>query len=62
MANGTGMRPRLTKFDYKLAWLKHLTAHAADLYASGGPVMLAGDYYVVPTDLDLYPTKSGCGC
>jgi exodeoxyribonuclease III len=46
------------KFDYKLAWLKRLAAHAADLYASGAPVALAGDYNVVPTDLDIYPTKS----
>jgi exodeoxyribonuclease-3 len=46
------------KFNYKLAWLKRLTAHAADLYASGAPVVLAGDYNVVPTDLDIYPTKS----
>ena len=44
------------KFDYKLAWLKRLTAHAADLYASGAPVVLAGDYNVVPTD--IHPTKS----
>jgi exodeoxyribonuclease-3 len=46
------------KFDYKLAWLKRLNAHAAELYASGAPVVLAGDYNVVPTDLDIYPTKS----
>ena len=46
------------KFDYKLAWLKRLTAHAAELYATGAPVVLAGDYNVVPTDLDIYPTKS----
>jgi hypothetical protein len=46
------------KFDYKLAWLKRLTAHAADLHASGAPVVLAGDYNVVPADLDIYPTKS----
>jgi exodeoxyribonuclease III len=46
------------KFDYKLAWLKRLAAHAAELYASGAPVVLAGDYNVVPTDLDIYPTKS----
>jgi exodeoxyribonuclease-3 len=46
------------KFDYKLAWLKRLAAHAANLYASGAPVVLAGDYNVVPTDLDIYPTKS----
>jgi exodeoxyribonuclease III len=46
------------KFDYKLAWLKRLNAHAAELYATGAPVVLAGDYNIVPTDLDIYPTKS----
>ena len=46
------------KFDYKLAWLKRLAAHAVDLYATGAPVVLAGDFNVVPTDLDIYPTKS----
>jgi exodeoxyribonuclease III len=46
------------KFDYKLAWLKRLNAHVAELYATGAPVVLAGDYNVVPTDLDIYPTKS----
>jgi exodeoxyribonuclease III len=46
------------KFDYKLAWLKRLIAHAAQFYATGAPVVLAGDYNVVPTDLDIYPTKS----
>ena len=46
------------KFTYKLAWLKRLTVHAAELYATGVPVVLAGDYNVVPTDLDIYPTKS----
>jgi exodeoxyribonuclease III len=46
------------KFNYKLAWLKRLAAHAAELYASGAPVVLAVDYNVVPTDLDIYPTKS----
>ena len=35
-----------------------LTAHAAELYATGAPVVLAGDYNVVPTDLDIYSTKS----
>jgi exodeoxyribonuclease-3 len=46
------------KFEYKLAWLKRLADHAAYLYASGAPVVLAGDFNVVPTDLDIYPTKS----
>ena len=46
------------KFVYKLAWLQRLAAHAADLYAADVPVVLAGDYNVVPTDRDIYPTKS----
>jgi exodeoxyribonuclease-3 len=46
------------KFNYKLAWLNRLAAHAADLYAADVPVVLAGDYNVVPTDRDIYPTKS----
>jgi exodeoxyribonuclease III len=46
------------KFDYKLAWFNRLIAHAAELYAADVPAVLAGDYNVVPTDLDIYPTKS----
>ena len=46
------------KFAYKLAWMERLAAHAAKLYEAGVPVVLAGDYNVVPTDRDIYPTKS----
>jgi exodeoxyribonuclease-3 len=46
------------KFAYKLAWFDRLIAHAATLYASGLPVVLAGDYNVVPTEADIYPSKS----
>jgi exodeoxyribonuclease III len=46
------------KFDYKLAWLDRLIAHAATLFACGAPVVLAGDYNIVPTDADIYPTTS----
>jgi exodeoxyribonuclease-3 len=46
------------KFAYKLAWLARLAAHAAELYAAGLPVVLAGDFNVVPTERDIYPTKS----
>ena len=42
------------KFDYKLAWFAAFAAHAATLLASGLPVVLAGDYNVVPADLDIY--------
>ena len=42
------------KFDYKLRWLDRLAKRAAELLKSGGPVVLAGDYNVIPTDLDVY--------
>jgi exodeoxyribonuclease III len=47
-----------TKFAYKLAWLDRLRRHAATLLKSGAPIVLAGDYNVAPTDLDIYPTSS----
>jgi exodeoxyribonuclease-3 len=43
------------KFDYKLAWFERLIAHAAELMAAGVPVVLAGDYNVVPSQADIYP-------
>ena len=46
------------KFDYKLAWLHRLATHATELLTAGVPVVLAGDYNVVPTDHDIYPSKS----
>jgi exodeoxyribonuclease-3 len=46
------------KFTHKLAWMKRLATHAQELYGAGIPVVLAGDYNVVPTDRDIYPTKS----
>lgn len=42
------------KFDYKLRWFDRLTIHAASLLASGKPVVLTGDYNVMPTELDVY--------
>ena len=46
------------KFLYKLAWFERLIAHAAELQESGVPVVLAGDYNIVPTPRDIYPSKS----
>jgi exodeoxyribonuclease-3 len=46
------------KFDYKLAWTERLLAHAADLTAAGVPVVLAGDYNIVPEPRDIYETRS----
>jgi exodeoxyribonuclease-3 len=46
------------KFDYKLAWFERLIGHAKKLFRSKRPVILAGDYNVVPTDFDIYNPKS----
>lgn len=46
------------KFEYKLAWFERLLKYAATLYDSGHPVVLAGDYNVVPTDDDIYNPRS----
>jgi exodeoxyribonuclease-3 len=46
------------KFDGKLAWMKRLEAHAASLVGAPHPVVLAGDYNVVPTDVDIYKPDS----
>jgi exodeoxyribonuclease-3 len=46
------------KFDYKLDWFRRLRAHAAKFIKQEIPVVLAGDYNVAPTPLDIYPTKS----
>lgn len=42
------------KFDYKLAWFKRLAAHAKKLLQEDVPVVLTGDYNVMPTELDVY--------
>jgi exodeoxyribonuclease-3 len=42
------------KFAYKLAWFERLIAHGAQLMAAGVPVVLAGDYNVVPTEADIW--------
>jgi exodeoxyribonuclease-3 len=46
------------RFDYKLAWFDRLIAHARTLKKSGAPVVLAGDFNVVPEEKDIYPTTS----
>ncbi|MES2786912.1 MAG: exodeoxyribonuclease III [Pseudomonadota bacterium] len=46
------------KFDYKLAWFERLITHASSLYDSGHPVVMCGDYNVVPTDFDIYNPRS----
>lgn len=46
------------KFDYKLAWFARLQAHAKKLLAKDIPVILTGDYNVMPTELDVYKPES----
>jgi len=42
------------KFDYKLRWFERLTVHAASLVNSDIPIVLTGDFNVMPTELDVY--------
>jgi exodeoxyribonuclease-3 len=42
------------KFDYKMAWFKRLHEHARYLLTQEVPVVLAGDYNVIPTEMDVY--------
>ncbi|MER9232157.1 exodeoxyribonuclease III [Mesorhizobium sp. M0622] len=46
------------KFQYKLAWHDRLETHAAQLLDTDLPVVLAGDYNIVPEPRDIYPTRS----
>ena len=46
------------KFTYKLGWLERLQKHAAELINADLPVVLAGDYNVIPTELDVYKPQS----
>ena len=46
------------KFDYKLRWFDRLTTHAAELLATGIPAVLAGDFNVMPTELDVYKPEN----
>ena len=42
------------KFDYKLSWLERFTRYANELLAAGNPVVLTGDYNIIPEDRDVY--------
>jgi exodeoxyribonuclease-3 len=42
------------KLEYKLKWMERFKAHAAELLKLDLPVVLAGDYNVIPTELDVY--------
>jgi len=46
------------KFDYKLAWTRRLLDHAQELWSSDLPIVLAGDFNIVPEPRDIYETTS----
>jgi exodeoxyribonuclease-3 len=46
------------KFDYKLAWMERLIDHAATLLVEELPVVLAGDYNVIPKDVDTFSVRA----
>jgi len=46
------------KFDYKLSWLERLRVHALELLAEERPVVLAGDWNVIPTDDDVFSVRA----
>lgn len=46
------------KFDYKLRWFDRLITHSKELLAAGKPVLLTGDFNVMPTELDVYKPES----
>jgi exodeoxyribonuclease III len=46
------------KFDYKLRWMERLEAHARDLLAEERPVVLAGDFNVIPEDRDVFSVRA----
>lgn len=46
------------KFQYKLEWFERLIRHAHSLFGCGQPVIIAGDFNVVPTDFDIYNPRS----
>ncbi len=46
------------KFDYKLRWMERLGAHAAELLEDERPVVLCGDWNVVPEDRDVFSARA----
>jgi exodeoxyribonuclease-3 len=42
------------RFDYKMAWIARLLIHARELIGTGLPVVLAGDFNIIPTERDVY--------
>ncbi len=45
------------KFDYKLRWFERFAIRAAELVSRDSPAVLAGDYNVIPTEIDAYKAE-----
>src|SRR5206468_9194071 len=45
-------------FDYKLRWFERLIDYGSELLATGAPIVLAGDYNVMPTELEVYKPEN----
>lgn len=56
-----GNPPGTEKFAYKLRWMARLRAHAKKLLALEEPVVLAGDYNVIPTRIDAKNPEAWAG-
>jgi exodeoxyribonuclease-3 len=46
------------KFDYKIRWFERLADRAEELLAEERPVVLAGDWNVVPEDRDVFSVRA----
>ena len=46
------------KFDYKLAWLERLRVHAKNFLTAEEPIVLMGDYNIIPQDIDAAKPKA----
>jgi exodeoxyribonuclease III len=53
-----GNPPDTVKFAYKLAWMERLRARATSLLAASEPVVLGGDYNVIPEAIDCHDPKA----
>lgn len=42
------------KFDYKLRWMERLLKRTQELMDTGNPVIITGDFNVIPTEQDVY--------
>ncbi len=56
-----GNPPATDKYGYKLAWMDRLVAHARDLLALEEPLVLAGDYNVIPDARDVHAAENWLG-